>query len=41
MSGEFRQAGLRHCVLDLVGPYEERDQQIERFAKEVRPLLGA
>ncbi len=37
---EFREAGLRHCVMDLVGPYEERDQQIERFAKEVRPLIG-
>lgn len=35
----FRKAGLRHVVMDLVGPYEERDQQIERFAKEVRPLL--
>ena len=39
--GEFRDAGLRHCVVDLVGPFEERDIQIERFAKEVMPLLKA
>ena len=32
--------GLRHVVMDFVGPYEERDVQIERFAKEVRPLLS-
>lgn len=37
---EFYDAGLRHVVLDFVGPYEDRDQQIERFAKDVRPLLG-
>jgi len=40
MIDRFRQAGLRHVVVDLVGPYEERDQQIERFAKEVKPLLA-
>ncbi len=37
---EFYDAGLRHVVLDFVGPYEDRDRQIERFAKDVRPLLG-
>ena len=36
----FKAAGVRHFVLDFVGPYEQRDQQITRFAKEVRPLLG-
>ncbi len=36
----FRQAGVRHVVMDFVGPYEDRDQQIRRFAQEVRPLLG-
>src|SRR5581483_6256189 len=36
----FHAAGVRHIALDLVGPYEERDQQIERFACEVLPLLG-
>lgn len=36
----FYRAGLRHVVLDFVGPYEDRDRQIERFAKEVRPLLS-
>jgi probable F420-dependent oxidoreductase len=35
----FREAGLRHIVLDLVGPMEDRDDQLERFASEVRPLL--
>ena len=37
--GEFRDAGIRHFVLDMTGPFEERDAQLERFAKEVRPLL--
>ncbi len=36
----FHQAGMRHVVLDFIGPYEERDRQIERFAAEVRPLLA-
>jgi hypothetical protein len=27
-------------VLDLVGPYEERPQQIESFARDVLPLLA-
>jgi probable F420-dependent oxidoreductase len=35
----FREAGLRHIVLDLVGPMGDRDDQLERFAAEVRPLL--
>ncbi len=37
----FRQAGLRHVIVDSTGPYAARDEQLERFAKEVRPLLGA
>lgn len=36
---EFHAAGLRHIILDLLGPYEQRHQQIERFAAEVAPLL--
>jgi len=36
---EFYDAGVRHIVMDFVGPYEERDQQIVRFAEEVMPLL--
>lgn len=36
----FQKAGVRHVLLDLVGPAEERDAQLERFAREVRPLLG-
>ena len=35
----FHGAGVRHIVLDLVGPYEERDKQIEAIAREVLPLL--
>jgi probable F420-dependent oxidoreductase len=37
---KFQQAGVRHLILDFVGPYEERDQQIERFAAEAMPLLA-
>jgi len=37
---KFQQAGVRHLILDFVGPYEERDQQIERFAAEAMPLLS-
>ena len=36
---EFRDAGLRHIILDMTGPFEERDAQLARFAAEVRPLL--
>ena len=37
---KFQQAGVRHVILDFVGPYEEREQQIERFAAEAMPLLA-
>ena len=37
---KFQQTGVRHVILDFVGPYEERDQQIERFAAEAMPLLA-
>jgi len=37
---EFHGAGVRHIVLDLVGPYEERQRQIEWFAAEALPLLS-
>jgi alkanesulfonate monooxygenase SsuD/methylene tetrahydromethanopterin reductase-like flavin-dependent oxidoreductase (luciferase family) len=36
---EFHAAGMRHVILDLLGPYEQRGRQIERFADEVMPLL--
>ncbi|HJS85527.1 MAG TPA: LLM class flavin-dependent oxidoreductase [Acetobacteraceae bacterium] len=36
----FHAAGVRHVVLDFVGPYEERDRQIEWFAAEVTPTLS-
>lgn len=36
---EFHAAGVRHVVLDLLGPYEQRHAQIEQFAQEALPLL--
>jgi probable F420-dependent oxidoreductase len=36
---EFYAAGVRHVVLDLLGPYEERRRQIEWFATDALPLL--
>jgi probable F420-dependent oxidoreductase len=36
----FHAAGVRHVLLDCVGPSADRDAQLERFAGEVRPLLG-
>ena len=36
----FHAAGARHIVLDFVGPYEERPRQIERFSRQVMPLLA-
>lgn len=36
---KFHAAGLRHVILDLLGPYEQRLRQIEYFAAEVTPLL--
>ena len=35
----FHEAGARHVILDFVGPYEERFDEIERFAAEAMPLL--
>ena len=36
---EFHAAGVRHMALDLLGPYEQRHDQIARFAAEAMPLL--
>jgi len=36
---EFHAAGVRHIIMDFVGPYEDRDAQIIRFAEEVLPLM--
>ena len=36
---EFHAAGVRHIMLDLLGPYEQRHDQIARFAAEAMPLL--
>ena len=38
---EFHAAGVRHVMLDLLGPYEQRDEQIARFAAEAMPLLAS
>jgi len=37
----FRDAGVRHLVVELIGTPEERDRQSARFGAEVRPLLAA
>ena len=36
---EFQAAGLRHVILDLLGPSEQREEQIARFAADAMPLL--
>ena len=36
----FHKAGVRHVSLDMIGTPEERDGQLQRFAEEVKPLLG-
>jgi hypothetical protein len=35
----FYAAGVRHIALDLLGPYEQRNEQIEWFARDAMPLL--
>ncbi len=35
----YHDAGVRHISLDFAGPYERREEQLQRFANEVRPLL--
>ncbi len=37
---ELRRAGVRSLIIDAVGRPEEREEQLARFAAEVRPLLG-
>jgi probable F420-dependent oxidoreductase len=36
---EFQQSGARDFLIDIIGPYEERDAMLESFAREVIPLL--
>ena len=36
---ELAKSGVRHFVLDLVGPSADRDAQLERFSREVKPLI--
>ncbi|HEX5326921.1 MAG TPA: LLM class flavin-dependent oxidoreductase [Acetobacteraceae bacterium] len=37
---EFHAAGVRHIILDLLGPYDQRASQIEWFAQQAMPLLA-
>jgi alkanesulfonate monooxygenase SsuD/methylene tetrahydromethanopterin reductase-like flavin-dependent oxidoreductase (luciferase family) len=36
---KFHTAGVRHFILDMLGTPEEREAQLRRFAKEVRPQI--
>lgn len=36
---DFHAAGVRHVILDLLGPYEQRHRQLDWFAAEAMPLL--
>lgn len=36
---EFHAAGVRHIVLDLLGPHDQKHRQIEWFARDALPLL--
>lgn len=38
---EFRAAGVRHFVLDVLSMGEDRDVQLQRFSEEIKPLLTA
>jgi alkanesulfonate monooxygenase SsuD/methylene tetrahydromethanopterin reductase-like flavin-dependent oxidoreductase (luciferase family) len=37
---DFHAAGVRHIALDLLGPYEQKSDQMEWFAREALPLLA-
>jgi alkanesulfonate monooxygenase SsuD/methylene tetrahydromethanopterin reductase-like flavin-dependent oxidoreductase (luciferase family) len=37
---EFHAAGVRHVALDLLGPYEQKAEQIACFASDAMPLLA-
>jgi len=36
----FHAAGVRHLLLDIVGPYEDREAQIRWIARDLLPLLA-
>ena len=36
---EFHAAGVRHVILDLLGPHEQKAEQIAWFAEKAMPLL--
>jgi alkanesulfonate monooxygenase SsuD/methylene tetrahydromethanopterin reductase-like flavin-dependent oxidoreductase (luciferase family) len=37
---EFHAAGVRHVALDMLGPYDQKAEQIAWFAREAMPLLA-
>ena len=37
---EFHSAGVRHVILDMLGPYEQKTDQITWFAQQALPLLA-
>ena len=37
---KFHAAGVRHVILDMLGPYEQKADQITWFANEALPLLA-
>jgi len=37
---DFHAAGVRHIALDLLGPYEQKAEQMTWFAQEALPLLA-
>jgi len=36
----FHAAGVRHILIDVAGPYEERDDQLRWIARDLLPLLA-
>ena len=37
---EFLKVGVRTLIVDLIGPEDEKLDHLDRFAREVRPLLA-
>jgi alkanesulfonate monooxygenase SsuD/methylene tetrahydromethanopterin reductase-like flavin-dependent oxidoreductase (luciferase family) len=37
---DFHSAGVRHVILDMLGPYQQKADQIQWFAQEAMPLLA-
>lgn len=37
---KFIEVGVRYVIVDLIGPEEEKIEHLDRFAREVKPLLA-